>query len=152
MSTVGADPKHEKVMDEINQVTLEVAKTESRLVDMGKGPQQCPKRTFRVSRDSAPGPARPTGAPGVPCLPVDCASARTEVESPLPQTIRTKIAKNVNVQHVQLRKHRCTHMFHQGAAKCTAVLSRSSECTEHPANGKYMYLCERTALYMFSSD
>ena len=68
------------------------------------------------------------------------------------QTIHTKIAKNVNVQHVQLRKHRCTHMFHQGAAKCTAVLSRSSECTEHPANGKYMYLCERTALYMFSSD
>jgi hypothetical protein len=39
MSTVGADPKHEKVLDEINQVTLEVAKIESRLVDMGKGSQ-----------------------------------------------------------------------------------------------------------------
>ena len=37
MSTVGADPKHEKVLEEINQVTLEVAKIESRLVDMGKG-------------------------------------------------------------------------------------------------------------------
>ena len=40
MSTVGADPKHEKVLDEINQVTLEVAKIESRLVDMGKGSQK----------------------------------------------------------------------------------------------------------------
>ena len=40
MSTVGADPKHEKVMDEINQVTLEVAKIESRLMDMGKGSQE----------------------------------------------------------------------------------------------------------------
>ena len=39
MSAVGADPTHEKVLDEINQVTLEVAKTESRLVDMGKGSQ-----------------------------------------------------------------------------------------------------------------
>ena len=40
MSAVGADPKHEKVLDEINnQVTLEVAKIESRLVDMGKGSQ-----------------------------------------------------------------------------------------------------------------
>ena len=37
MSAVGADPKHEKVLDEINQVTLEVAKIESRLLDMGKG-------------------------------------------------------------------------------------------------------------------
>ena len=112
---------------------------------------QCRKRIFRFSRDSAPGPARPTGAPGVPCLPGDCASARTEVESP-PPNHPYENRENANVQHVQLRKHRCTHMFHQGAAKCTAVLSRSSECTEHPANGKYMYLCERTALYMFSSD
>ena len=37
MSTVGADPKHEKVLEEINQVTLEVAKIQSRLEDMGKG-------------------------------------------------------------------------------------------------------------------
>ena len=36
MSTVGADPKHEKVMDEINQVSLEVGKIESRLMEMGK--------------------------------------------------------------------------------------------------------------------
>ena len=40
MSAVGADPKHEKVMDEINEVTLEVAKIESRLMDMGKGSQE----------------------------------------------------------------------------------------------------------------
>ena len=36
MSAVGADPEHKKVLDEINQVTLEVAKIESRLEDMGK--------------------------------------------------------------------------------------------------------------------
>ena len=39
MPTVGADPKNEKVMDEINQVTLEVGKIESRLMEMGKGSQ-----------------------------------------------------------------------------------------------------------------
>ena len=96
----------------------------------------------------------PRGRPAPPVCRACPPTAHLHVpkSSPPPKTIRTKIAKNVNVQHVQLRKHRCTHMFHQGAAKCTAVLSRSSECTEHPANGKYMYLCERTALYMFSSD
>ena len=40
MSTVGADPKHEKVMNEINQVSLEVGKIESRLVEMGKGSRE----------------------------------------------------------------------------------------------------------------
>ena len=36
MSTVGADPKHEKGMDEINQATLEVGKIENRDED-GQG-------------------------------------------------------------------------------------------------------------------
>ena len=37
MSTVDSDPRQEKVMDEINQVSLEVGKIESRLLEMGKG-------------------------------------------------------------------------------------------------------------------
>ena len=40
MSTVGADPKHEKVMDEINQVSLEVGKIESKLTEMGRESQE----------------------------------------------------------------------------------------------------------------
>ena len=37
MATVGADLKNEKVMNEINQVTLEVGKIESKLQEMGMG-------------------------------------------------------------------------------------------------------------------
>ena len=40
MSTVDADPKHEKVMNGINQVSLEVGKIESRLIEMGKGSRE----------------------------------------------------------------------------------------------------------------
>ena len=39
MAKVGEDLSNEKVMDEINQVTLEVGKIESRLQEMGKGSQ-----------------------------------------------------------------------------------------------------------------
>ena len=40
MSTVDNDPRQEKVMNEINQVSLEVGKIESRLMEMGKGSRE----------------------------------------------------------------------------------------------------------------
>ena len=51
MSAVGADPKHEKVMDEINQVSLEVGTIESRLMEMGKGSRE---RSDSSKSESAP--------------------------------------------------------------------------------------------------
>ena len=58
MSTVGADPKHEKVMDEINQVALEVAKIESRLMDMGKGSQERSDSSERREQERTGGDAQ----------------------------------------------------------------------------------------------
>ena len=58
MSTVGADPKHEKVLEEINQVTLEVAKIESRLGEMGKG---SPKRSDSPEESESASKEMPKG-------------------------------------------------------------------------------------------
>ena len=93
---------------------------------------QCPKRTFRFSRDSAPGPARPTGAPGVPCLPADCASARTEVEFP-PQ----------NHSYENREKRQCTACTAKEASMYTYVLSRSSEVYSCSIKEQRMYRTPR---------
>ena len=94
--------------------------------------RQCRKRTFRFSRDSAPGPARPTGAPGVPCLPADCASARTEVEFP-PQ----------NHSYENREKRQCTACTAKEASMYTYVLSRSSEVYSCSIKEQRMYRTPR---------
>ena len=90
MSTVGADPKHEKVLDEINQVTLEVAKIESRLVDMGKGSRKR-SDSSEESESASEGDAQrrdPRGRRGWPSglvrghLDEECREGGTGVETP----------------------------------------------------------------------